>query len=150
MHQAELAPRRVRRIREKDYRRAQQAHDVWQMDAVEGLTLVDRSPACWLRMTDQYSGAILVTELFPPLPLVHGSRPLGARGVASSVRALGPTQDAACGQRQPVGHHQRAAVRCEPVGGRLGDRHALERSVSPPAKRRGGEYARDLATMAGA
>ena len=97
LHQAGLAPRRVRRIRAKDYQRAQQAHDVWQTDAVEGLTLGDGSPACWLRMTDEHSGAILVTELFPPLPLVHGSPPLGARGLASSVRALGPTQDAACG-----------------------------------------------------
>jgi hypothetical protein len=57
LHQAGLAPPRVRRIVKKAYQRAQEAHEVWQMDAVEGLTLLDRSEACWLRMTDEYSGA---------------------------------------------------------------------------------------------
>jgi transposase InsO family protein len=65
LQQAGLAPPRVRRIGKKDYQRAQQPHDVWQMDAVERLTLLDGSPACWLRMTDEYTGAILATELFP-------------------------------------------------------------------------------------
>jgi transposase InsO family protein len=35
------------------------------MDAVECLRLGDGSGACWLRLTDECSGAILATELFP-------------------------------------------------------------------------------------
>src|SRR5262249_21305104 len=141
LHKAGLAPPRVRRIGKKDCQRAQQPHDVWQTDAVERLILLDGSPACWLRISDEYSGAILATELFPPVLLVHGARRRRARGVAPGLRALGPAQGFAGGQRQPVGQHQRFAVGLEPVGGRPGGRYVLERPVPPPAKRRGGEYA---------
>jgi hypothetical protein len=48
-----------------EYRRATEPHEVWQMDAVEALRLKDGSGACWLRLTDECSGAILATELFP-------------------------------------------------------------------------------------
>jgi transposase InsO family protein len=65
LQQAGLAPPRVRRIGKKGCQRAEQPHDVWQVDAVEGLVLLDGSPACWLRISDEYSGAILATELFP-------------------------------------------------------------------------------------
>jgi hypothetical protein len=45
--------------------RAAEPHEVWQVDAVEGLTLKDGTHACWLRLTDECSGAILATEVFP-------------------------------------------------------------------------------------
>jgi transposase InsO family protein len=65
LQQAGLAPTRLRHLVKKACQRAQEAHDVWQMDAVEHLLLLDQSAACWLRMTDEYSGAILATALFP-------------------------------------------------------------------------------------
>jgi hypothetical protein len=34
------------------------------MDAAEGMRLLDGSSACWLRMTDERSGAILATHAF--------------------------------------------------------------------------------------
>jgi len=51
-------------VRLPDDRRAGQPHEVWQMDAVECLRLQDGSGACWLRMSDEYSGAILATDVF--------------------------------------------------------------------------------------
>jgi hypothetical protein len=45
--------------------RASEPHQVWQMDAVECLRLLDGSAACWLRLTDECSGAILATSVFP-------------------------------------------------------------------------------------
>jgi hypothetical protein len=51
-------------VRHPDDRRANEPHEVWQMDAVEGLKLLNDSGACWLRITDERSGAILLTEVF--------------------------------------------------------------------------------------
>jgi transposase InsO family protein len=39
-------------------------HERWQMDACEELPLADGSYACWLRLVDVFSGAILGTALF--------------------------------------------------------------------------------------
>jgi hypothetical protein len=47
-----------------DHRRATEAHEVWQMDAVECLRLQDGSGASWLRISDECSGAILATDVF--------------------------------------------------------------------------------------
>lgn len=44
--------------------RARRPHDVWQMDAVEQLHLQQGQRACWLRLTDEYTGAILHTKVF--------------------------------------------------------------------------------------
>lgn len=44
--------------------RACEPHQVWQMDAVEGLKLLDGSFASWLRISDEFTGAILATYLF--------------------------------------------------------------------------------------
>jgi transposase InsO family protein len=52
-------------VRAIDDRRACEVHEVWQMDAVERLRLADGSGACWLRLTDEYSGAILLSVVFP-------------------------------------------------------------------------------------
>ena len=45
--------------------RGRQAHEVWAMDAKEEMTLADGSRASWLLMSDEGSGAILQTVLFP-------------------------------------------------------------------------------------
>jgi hypothetical protein len=65
LHQAGLTPPPLLRVACLDDRRATEPHQVWQVDAVECLRLRDGSGACWLRMTDECSGAILATELFP-------------------------------------------------------------------------------------
>jgi hypothetical protein len=51
-------------VGETDHRRATHPHQCWQMDAVECLRLGDGSGACWLRLSDECSGAILWTEPF--------------------------------------------------------------------------------------
>jgi hypothetical protein len=65
LHQAGLTPPPSVRVQCLDDRRAREPHDVWQMDAVECLRLADGSGACWLRLTDECSGAILATQAFP-------------------------------------------------------------------------------------
>ena len=45
-------------------RRANRPHAVWQMDAVEQLLLQQGQRACWLRLIDEFSGAILHTKVF--------------------------------------------------------------------------------------
>jgi transposase InsO family protein len=65
LREAGLTPPPVRRVGALDDRRASEPHQVWQMDAVEGLRLGDGSGACWLRLTDECSGAILATAVFP-------------------------------------------------------------------------------------
>jgi hypothetical protein len=64
LHDAGLTPPPLLRVRCLDDRRASEPHQVWQMDAVEGLKLADGSGACWLRITDECSGAILATYPF--------------------------------------------------------------------------------------
>jgi hypothetical protein len=46
--------------------RASEPHQVWQMDACEGLKLKTGTKFCWLRLADECSGAILLTEVFEP------------------------------------------------------------------------------------
>jgi transposase InsO family protein len=45
--------------------RAQQPHEVWQMDAVEHVPLADQQQISWLRIVDELSGAVLQTNVFP-------------------------------------------------------------------------------------
>ena len=46
--------------------RATAVHEVWQMDAADQKTLADGRGACWLRVVDEKSGAVLKTAVFPP------------------------------------------------------------------------------------
>jgi hypothetical protein len=57
--------------------RAQDVHEVWQVDAAEQMTLADGSGASWLRVADERSGAVLGTAVFPPPALVE--RPAARR-----------------------------------------------------------------------
>jgi Homeodomain-like domain len=62
---ANLAPAPRGRQPQTHTRRASQAHAVWQMDAVERLQLRPGCPAVsWLRISDEFSGAILYTKVF--------------------------------------------------------------------------------------
>jgi hypothetical protein len=47
---------------------AQQAHDVWQIDAKEKLCLLSGQKASYLSVVDQQSGCLLKAAVFPPLP----------------------------------------------------------------------------------
>jgi len=48
-------------------------HNIWQVDAKERLTLADGSPACYLTVTDEHSGAGLAAVVFPPQPNLPGA-----------------------------------------------------------------------------
>jgi hypothetical protein len=44
---------------------AQLPHDIWQTDGKEQQKLCDGRPFCWLTMTDERSGGVIETPLFP-------------------------------------------------------------------------------------
>jgi hypothetical protein len=67
------------------YSRAGKVHQRWQTDAAEQMKLPDGGWASWLRVTDECSGAVLATELFPPQPLLQRAAFAGARPVAAVV-----------------------------------------------------------------
>ena len=47
---------------------ARQVHEVWQIDAKEKFHLGSGQKASYLSVVDEYSGALLKAEVFPPLP----------------------------------------------------------------------------------
>lgn len=55
--------------RVKTIQRGQQVHAVWAVDAKEMMRLKDGSWASWLVITDEASGALLTTHVFPPAKL---------------------------------------------------------------------------------
>jgi hypothetical protein len=58
--------------------RASHPHLRWQADAKERIVLADGSQACWLEITDEATGAVLDTVVFPPGELAaspDGGRP---------------------------------------------------------------------------
>jgi hypothetical protein len=63
-------------------RRACQPHEVWQMDAVEQIRLRQESRASWLRVTDEFTGAILHTTVFP----IGRFSQVGAEAVQAELR----------------------------------------------------------------
>jgi transposase len=53
--------------------RGREAHNVWEMDSREGITLSNGEKVIWLLVSDEASGAVLGGEVFP-----HGPRqPIG-------------------------------------------------------------------------
>ena len=65
-----------------DDKRARHPHDVWQMDAVDQLNLASGQKVSWLRVVDEYSGAVLQTTIFPPRLLGLDRTDDGAGGFA--------------------------------------------------------------------
>lgn len=61
------APIRQRRV--GSVQRGQDVHQVWAVDAKEGMQLRDGHWASWLMVTDEASGAVLKTGVFPPASL---------------------------------------------------------------------------------
>jgi hypothetical protein len=87
-----LSPPRVRRpCRPETDRRADAVHQVWQMDAAEHMVLAGGDQASWLRVVDEYSGAVLSTVVFPPGQLAQRAGPVRAGSAADDVRTLGAT-----------------------------------------------------------
>jgi len=59
----------IQQQRVKTVQRGQQVHEVWAVDAKEAMHLEDGSWASWLVITDEASGAVLTTHVFPPTEL---------------------------------------------------------------------------------
>ncbi len=72
-----------------DEKRARHPHDVWQMDAVDQLSLADGQKVSWLRVVDEYSGAVLQTTISPPRLLGFGGADARAGDVAPDFYAVG-------------------------------------------------------------
>lgn len=85
------------------YQRAQQPHDVWQMDAADQVPLRSGKQVCWLRIADECSGAVLETTVFPPGVLERGVRWSGAGPVAPRVSPMGTASALPVGQWHPLG-----------------------------------------------
>ncbi len=65
--------------------RAQAVHEVWEMDAKERMRLLDGSGTSTLTVTDEASGALLATEVFPPVSLDPGRGGQSPGGAAGGV-----------------------------------------------------------------
>lgn len=89
---AGLGPAPKGRRPASEARRAAAPHDVWQVDAAEEIALADGTRVSWVRVADEFTGAVLHTAVFPPRAVercagdVHpaaasrGVHPLGAAG----------------------------------------------------------------------
>jgi hypothetical protein len=65
LHQAGLAPAPRGRRPGVNPDRATMPPEVWQMDAAECIRLATGEQVCWLRIVDEFSGAVLQTTVFP-------------------------------------------------------------------------------------
>ena len=71
-----------RRSGPSSYCRAQQPHDVWQMDAADQVALQNGTQVCWLRIADECSGAVLQTAPGSRLLTFRGDSPLDVISMA--------------------------------------------------------------------
>lgn len=123
--------------------RAGRPHEVWQIDAVDQLALGNGQKVCWLRMTDECSGAFLQTKVFSPDVLSSGARTRCATSVSSLFFSLGLAPSHPRRQRQSLGNVERLAASPGLVADRFGHRDNLERPGPSAAKRRGRTFARN-------
>jgi len=98
-----LAPAPAGRSRGTAWRRAEEPHDVWEVDAADQKRIADGRMVSWLRVVDECTGAALHTRVFPPRLLHPGAGRCGPGGAAQQLPALGPAAVGAGGQRLPVG-----------------------------------------------
>jgi hypothetical protein len=69
--------------------RAAAPQDTWPMDATDQVRLATGRPVCGLRITDEGSGAFLLTQAFSPGPLQPGAARRRAGPGAAVLRPLG-------------------------------------------------------------
>lgn len=70
---------------EPNRQRATRPHEVWQIDASEDIALQAGRRASWLRVVDEYTGAVLGTWVFSPWSLESGPHLRGAENPAPGV-----------------------------------------------------------------
>jgi len=70
-------------------KRGKAAHEVWALDAKEEIQLADGTYVSWLTVTDEGSGAILDSVLFPPQTLDDGRSASGQVHPANDHAAVG-------------------------------------------------------------
>ncbi len=61
------------------------AHDEWQVDAKERISLADGGEGCYLNITDTKSNAILTAKVFPRGAYLHGRHPKNPTSYAGHV-----------------------------------------------------------------
>jgi transposase len=83
--------------------RATQPHERWQVDATEQIRLADGRRVSWLAASDEATGAMLGTVVFPPRAVDDRAADGGADGTARLLRAVGAAADRARRQRAAVG-----------------------------------------------
>ena len=87
---AGLGPAPAGRKPAAEGRRATRPHGTWQVDAAEDVGLGGGGKASWLRVADEFTGAVLLTVVFPPREVELGP-PRGHPEVAPrGVRPVGP------------------------------------------------------------
>lgn len=57
---------------------AKAVHNIWQVDAKERFSVLDGTPACYLTITDEHSGAGLAALVFPLWLHLSGARGAGS------------------------------------------------------------------------
>ena len=72
-------------------------HDTWQVDAAEDIPLADGSHASWLRIVDEFTGAVLLTVIFPPREMEQRA---GRRDPAVPPRGVRPPRHAGADPRR--------------------------------------------------
>jgi len=123
--------------------RAEQPHEVWQIDAKEQIRLRSGRLVSWLRIVDEGSGAVLWTKVFPPRTVVASFAEGGSGRTATRLRPLGTTRDHSCRQRRTLGFRRGFSARFGAVAARTGHRRALERSAFADPERGRRAFARN-------
>lgn len=88
-HRGGVARRPPERVAAVSVRRGKRPHEVWALDAKEGIQLADGTYVSWLTISDEASGAVLASTLFPPATLEQHRPPLGETGGAACHATLG-------------------------------------------------------------
>src|SRR5262245_53170878 len=140
---AGLSPAPAGRRPTASCRRAQRAHEVWQMDAAELVKLRTGQLVSWLRIVDECSGAVLRTAVFPPGPLGSGPAHGDPGATATGLWPLGPARVVAGGQRVSVGLAGRPADRPGVVVARGGSGGGPQSPAAPSRQWSGGAFAGD-------
>ncbi len=134
---AGLGPAPPGRRPEAANRRATRPHETWQVDAAEEIRLADDTRVSWLRIADEFTGAVLSTVIFPPRALERGACGRDPEVPAGSVLPLGTPHAHPGRQRHALGLGRRSAHRIGPLALRTGRRGCVESTTAATGQRRG-------------